>query len=160
MNGIFTVAGGPPFTVWSGVDNSLSGIGLDRADITGNALLAGGRTRGQEVAQWFNTAAFTTNALGTFGDTGKNFLSGPGFANFDFSLLKDIPLRFGPLAESQRLQFRAEFFNLTNHPNLMIAPNISSNASGGFDTFGSPGFGKITLAADPRIIQLALKFIF
>jgi hypothetical protein len=159
-NGILTLASGPPYTVWSGVDNSLSGIGLDRADVVGNPNLGSGRSRGQEAAEWFNTAAFTTNALGTFGDSGKNFLSGPGLANFDFSMIKSIPIAKGPRAETQRLEFRAEFFNLFNHPNLMLAPNISSNAGGSFGTVGSPGFGKITLAADPRIIQFALKFVF
>ena len=67
-NGILTLASGPPFTVWSGVDDSLSGIGLDRADLVGNPNVTSGRSRGQEVAEWFNKAAFTTNALGTFGE--------------------------------------------------------------------------------------------
>ena len=159
-NGILTLASGPPFTVWSGVDNSFSGIGLDRADVVGNPNLAGGRSRGQQVAQWFNTAAFTTNAVGTFGDSAKNMLSGPGLGNFDFSMIKSIPIAIGPRADTQHLEFRAEFFNLTNHTNLMLKPNVSSNAGGPFGTVGSPGLGKITLAADPRIIQFALKFVF
>jgi hypothetical protein len=148
--GILTLQAGFPFTVTSGIDNSLSGIGLDRADIVGNPSLPGGSSTGQKLQQWFNTSAFQTNALGTFGDAPRNFLSGPGTANFDFSLIKSIPIKKGHFAETQRLDFRAEFFNLFNHPNFGL-PVASVT---------SPTFGRILSAGTPRIAQLALKVVF
>ena len=57
-NGIFNVRDGLPFSVRSGIDNSLSGIGLDRADITGDPSLPGDRSKAQKLQQWFNTSAF------------------------------------------------------------------------------------------------------
>jgi hypothetical protein len=98
---------------------------------------------------WFNPCAFAF-APGRFGNAGRNSLNAPAYANVDFSLLKNIPLR-----EARRLQFRAEAYNLFNHPELDI-PN---------HTFGSPTFGQILTAnayggRPPRQIQLGLKFIF
>jgi len=143
VNGIVTLATGLPFSVLSGVDNSFSGNGSDHADLVlPNASLPGGRSEGPELNQWFNKAAFTTNAIGTFGNTGRNVLRGPGQANVDASLLKNFPLR-----ERTFLQFRAEFFNLLNRANFSN-PNA---------TVTSPLFGRILSAADPRIIQLGLK---
>jgi hypothetical protein len=147
-NGILTLQSGLPFTITSGVDNSISGIGLDRADTVGNPALAGNRSTSQKLQQWFNTQAFAMNALGTFGDSQRNLLLGPGLANFDVSLIRSFPIRKGPSAESQAIQFRAEFFNAFNHPNFGL-PNSS---------VASSSFGRITTVADPRIMQLALKF--
>jgi hypothetical protein len=149
-NGIFTVRSGIPFNITSGVDNSLTAIGLDRADLVGNPNLPGGRSKAQELQQWFNTQAFAANALGTYGTTPRNYLEGPGFANMDFSIVRSFPIRKGPLAESQMLQFRAEFFNVFNHANFN---NPTSSVS-------STAFGRILGAADPRIIQLGLKFVY
>ena len=82
LNGIISVQAGVPFTIYSGVDNSFTGIGNDHADqILPNADLPGGRSLAQKLNEWFNTAAFTTNAVGTFGNTGRNILWGPGLAN-------------------------------------------------------------------------------
>jgi hypothetical protein len=157
-NGILTLADGQPVSIWSGIDNSLSGIGLDRADVIGNPNFDSGRSTAQKVAKWFNTAAFTANALGTFGDSGRNNVVTPGLSNLDFSLLKNIPFKIGHF-ENQRLQFRAEFFNVFNHPNLAVAPAAHTNPNP-FTSVNSPAFGRITLALDPRIVQFALKYSF
>jgi hypothetical protein len=77
-------------------------------------------------------------------------LIGPGVFNLDFSLIKTFPIRKGPFAEIQGLQFRAEFFNLFNRPNF--ANPIA--------TVTSPSFGQVLSAADPRIIQFGLKFVY
>src|SRR5713226_5417150 len=70
---------GFPFTVTSGVDNSLSGVGLDRADfLGGQPRFDPDRPHGQLVANYFNTALFARNAVGTFGNEGKGILRGPG----------------------------------------------------------------------------------
>ena len=145
-NFIFTAQGGTPFTVASGVDNALLGIGGSRADFTGEPIgLPGGRSRGDEVAAWFNPRAFRQNALGTIGQIGRNRLRAPGAWNADYSLFKEFSM-----AERARVQLRGEFFNVFNHTRLG-GPNA---------TVTSPLFGRITGAFDPRIVQVAVKFVF
>jgi Carboxypeptidase regulatory-like domain len=148
-NGIFTLRSGQPFTVLSGADNSTSGIGKDRADLVANPVISGSRTHGQLVKAFFNTAAFAPNALGTFGDTPRNFLTGPGYSDIDLALSKSfsLPLK---ITEGARLQFRAESFNLANRVNFSN-PNA---------TISSKSAGTITSASDPRILQFALKYVF
>jgi hypothetical protein len=66
-----------------------------------------------------------------------------------------------PILESYRLEFRAEAFNLTNSFRAGIPlPLLTAGASGVNTTFGTPTFGQITSALDPRILQMALKFSF
>jgi hypothetical protein len=149
-NGILTLRSGLPYTISSGVDDSLSGIGKDRADLVGNPSLPGGRSTAQQLAQWFNTQAFAVNALGTYGTSERNFLEGPGYSNLDFSLVRSFPIKKGPLAERQAIQFRTELFNALNHPNFS-APSASVSSS---------TFGRITSAGSPRIIQFGLKFVY
>src|ERR1039458_3704317 len=66
LTGIFTATSGAPLTVRAGVDQSLTGQGLDTADQVGNWNISGSRSRGAEVLKWFNTAAFALPALGTY----------------------------------------------------------------------------------------------
>jgi len=148
-NGIFTLRTGEPFTVLSGVDDSTSGIGKDRADLIGNPNLPGGRSHHQEAAAYFNTAAFATNALGTFGDTSRMFLTGPGYDDLDLAITRSFPIPVRQ-AEAQHLQFRAEAFNLANRVNF-------SNPTA---TVSSKSDGIISSASDPRILQFGLKYIF
>lgn len=144
-NGIISMYSGFPFTVTAGIDNSLTGVGQDRADLIGDPHLDTGRPNGQLIQQYFNTAAFGPNPEGTFGTAGRNILRGPGTQTVDFSLFKNIPT-----FEGQHLQFRAEMFNFLNRANFGI-PN-SNQRSG--------AFGRITGAGSPRIIQFALKYVF
>ncbi|HZQ56125.1 MAG TPA: hypothetical protein VFB14_28290 [Bryobacteraceae bacterium] len=149
-SGIVVVRSGFPFSVFSGIDNSFSGINQDRADLVGDASMPGDRSKAQQLRQWFNTAAFRSNALGTYGSAGRNILSGPDYADIDFSVIRSFAVPIGPKAESQKLQLRADFFNLLNHANF----NNPSN------TVSSSTFGRILTAGEPRILQLALKFVF
>lgn len=145
-NFIFTAQSGTPITILSGVDNALMGVGLNRADFTGAPIdLAGGRSRAEEIDAWFNPAAFRQNAVGTIGEIGRNTLRSPGAWNADYSAFKEFAIQ-----ERAKIQFRGELFNAFNHTRLG-APNT---------TVISPQFGKITSAYSPRIIQLALKFVF
>jgi hypothetical protein len=148
-NGILTLRTGQPFTVLSGVDNSTSGIGKDRADLVGNPVISGSRSHAQQANAFFNVAAFAPNALGTFGDTPRNFLTGPGYSDLDLSLNKSFGIPFRA-TEGHRLQFRAESFNLFNRVNF--------NNPGA--TISSKSAGTITSANDPRILQFALKYLF
>jgi len=90
-----------------------------------------------------NKAAFAVNALGTYGVLGRNTFRGPRSFNLDWGLHKDFPVR-----ETMRFQFRFEAFNLFNNVNL-ANPN---------STVTSGNFMRITSAADPRILQFALRF--
>ncbi len=147
LNGIVTLQTGGPLNIVTGFDNSFSGIGNDRVDVIGDPHLAGGRSRGAEIQQWFNTAAYTPNAPGTFGTLGRNTDVGPGYADLDLSLFKAVRM---PWSEHQKVEFRAECFNALNRVNL---GNPNTN-------FSSSIFGHITSANDPRILQFGLRYSF
>jgi len=154
---------GFPFTIFSGVDNSFSAMGQDRADLTvpniQDAVLSTGRSHAQLTNEWFNTADFAPNAMGTFGDTGKNALRGPRFFDADLAAIKTTKVN-----ERVSLEIRAEFFNAFNNVNFGTPGNV----------LGASGFGQITgLAgsnsyngptsygtAQPRIIQFGIKLSF
>lgn len=142
---------GFPFTCRSGVDNSLSGIGNDNCDqITANSARPAGANSFQE---WFNTAAFKTNAIGTYGDAGRNDLRRPGLINTNASLFR----RFD-LTEKLKAELRVEAFNALNHPNLNLF--YSPGAYISTEVLTSPTFGQITYAQDPRLMQVAVKLRF
>jgi hypothetical protein len=146
--GILTFQSGRPFTVAllqdidnSGTGRSILGFGAnDRPNLVGNPTL-----NNQSPERWFNTSAFAFSAPGTFGNAGRNILDGPGYQNVNVSLLKNTNL-----SEDINLQLRAEFFNLFNHPNFNLPDNF----------LGSPTFGRITSARDPRHVQFGVKLLF
>ena len=146
--GIVTLQTGRPFTVAliseldnSGTGRSILGFGAnDRPNVVGDPTLG---TRSPD--QWFNTAAFAFPPPGTFGNAGRNIVEGPGFQNVNASLVKNTNL-----TERVNLQFRAEVFNLFNHPNFNLPDNF----------LGSPTFGKISSARDPRHLQFGVKLLF
>ena len=152
-NMIWQGQSGLPFTVTSGTDRSLSGIGNDFADPVPG--VSPKRPSGADFhKQWFNTAAFVPAALGTFGSVRRNNLTGPGYEEVDLSLFKN----FFP-QERVHGQFRAECFNILNHPNFA---NPTGSVSSG--TFGqltatptSSGTGTQGL---PRVFQFGAKIIF
>ncbi|MGH9843326.1 MAG: TonB-dependent receptor domain-containing protein, partial [Blastocatellia bacterium] len=125
--GIVTLQTGRPFTValLSEFDNSNTGrsnLGFganDRPNLVGNPKLDN-----PTPERWFNTAAFAIPPFGSFGNAGRNILDGPGYRNVTFSILKNTALR-----ESLDLQFRAEFFNLFNHPNFNLPDNFVGSPS-------------------------------
>jgi Carboxypeptidase regulatory-like domain len=111
-----------------------------RPNITG-ATLGGPKN----VAEWFNTGAFTAPAAGYFGNAGTGIIRGPGLINFDMTLQKTFKIY-----ESVGLEFRAEAFNVFNHTNFTT---VSTN-------YGSGSYGRVTAAADPRIMEFALRLHF
>jgi hypothetical protein len=145
VNGILTLQTGIPFSVTAGVDRSESGVGLDRGDLVGPATTYNYKSVASKISQYFNTAAFAQPALGTFGTSGRDILTGPGLQNLDAGLFKDIRLN-----ESRRFEIRWEVFNSLNRP-----PFQNPNAS-----LSSSNFGRILTAGNPRIMQLAAKFYF
>jgi hypothetical protein len=103
----------------------------------------------------FNTCAFVANTVeGTFGDAGRNIIRGPGLQNWDLSFIKEFPVR-----EQMHFEFRAELFNIWNHPNLTFADVTTTNEN--FSTErGASQFGFPTASLPPRLVQFALKFYF
>ena len=153
VNMILQSQSGLPFTILSGTDRSLSGVGNDFADVAPGVNSA--RPAGASfVKQWFNTAAFVPAATGTFGNVRRNNLYGPGYEQFDLSVFKDF-------FNEKRVhgQFRAEGFNVLNHPNF-ANPNstVSSGTYGQItSTASSTGTGTTGL---PRVFQFGAKIIF
>jgi hypothetical protein len=139
--GSFTAQSGAPFTVNLASDQANIGAGPAQRP---NSL--GDSNDGPHTpAQWLNTAVFSLPAVYTLGDSPRNAAIGPGLQEFDLSLQKWIPL-----IERAKLQFRAEAYNLLNHPNFNIPNRIAF----------TPNFGSISSAMDSRQLQLALKLEF
>jgi hypothetical protein len=144
--GVMQYQTGRPYTVTSGRDNSLDGIGNDRAQLTGQPVEP---AAGALQTQWFNAAAFAVNDPGTFGNVGRGAYYGPSLHSWDMGMFKNF--RIGT---DMNVQFRAEFFNIFNQVNFDIPNTNVSGGNFGFITRTDPSFG------DPRILQFGLKFVF
>jgi hypothetical protein len=151
LNSIVTLLSGFDLTPFIGANQSGNGDtnAPDRPNLvsgfTADTAVTGDPTR------WFNPAAFALPPSGTFGNLGRGRLRGPGLANWNLSVGKNIPV-----TERVRLQFRAEAFNILNHTNFG-APVLSLFANGQF----SPTAGKIqTTTTTSRQLQFGLKLIF
>jgi hypothetical protein len=150
VTSIVTWRTGFPLGIYSGLDNSFSGVGSDHADFIGTnssqVQLGSGRSHGEQVQEWFNTSLFAPNAIGTFGNTAKNIIRGPRFFNTDLGAIKTTAI-----TERVSLQFRAEFFNIFNNVNFNYPDAVVTDST----------FGQITsTASGPRILQFALKLAF
>ncbi len=152
VNGIVQLYGGLPFTPTSAI-NTLNGSGGQRAHLVPGCDPVLPRSE-RALSRYFNTGCFTTPPSFTFGNAGRNILLGPGTANFDLSLLKNIQFSAD---QSRYLQFRAEFFNAFNTPHFNN-PNaaIGSAEAGSISSVGS----LVTFQRMPRQIQFALKFYY
>lgn len=106
-------------------------------DDSGAAVAAGTR--------WFNTDAFSPAPRFTIGSSSRNPVRGPGYRNLDLALIRRVAL-----PNRTRLEIRAEIFNITN-TTALGAPN---------GVQGSPAFGTITTAGDPRVVQIGVKVGF
>jgi hypothetical protein len=150
-NTIVNLASGTPFTVYDS-DNApmqgsapeITGFASSRPNLIGNAN-AGPHTPNEWVSRSDFQQLTPTANPGQFGNEGRNAIRGPGIASADISLFKNFVV-----TEESHLQFRAEAFNALNHPNFMLPEN----------DIASPEFGQILQAAAPRLLQLALKFVF
>jgi hypothetical protein len=148
VTGVITLQSGRPFTVAlqpefdnSNTGRSALGFGAnDRPNVSGDPSLDDpGPTR------WFNTTAFSLPAFGTFGNAGRNIVEGPGYANVNVGVMKDVRL-----GGETRVQLRAEAFNLFNRANFGLPDN----------SFGSPTFGQVLTADAPRRVQLGARVLF
>jgi hypothetical protein len=143
LGGLLSLQSGIPLAVTQSTNyNSFAGFGIQRPNRIGNPILGASQ---RSTAQWFNGAAFAAAPQFTLGTSPRNPVRGPGYRNLDVALQKRTTV-----AEGVALEFRAEVFNVTNTPPLG-APNV---------VFGTAGFGSITSAGDPRVIQFAVKVVF
>jgi hypothetical protein len=144
LAGILSFQSGIPLAITQATNNnSFAGFTIQRPNCAGNPNLPGDQ---RSPAQWFNTTAFATAPIYTIGTCSRNPVRGPGYKNLDVALIKRTKI-----AESANLEFRAEAFNATNTPPLN-APAVLA--------FGNAGFGTITTAGDPRVIQFGFKVGF
>lgn len=155
------IHGGTPITATSTVNETGLGEGPDRANLNSDpqyCLYCGTAKHIQkqgQAFQWFNSNAFVNPAPLAFGTTRVGQFYGPGYASFDLSVFKSIPIH-----ERFHAQFRAEMFNVFNRYNYSN-PSLSSSSSSGqiTSTIGGtsqPGIGP----GEPFNVQLALKILF
>jgi hypothetical protein len=151
LNTIANYASGTPFTVYDSANVALQG---SAPEITGfyssrPNLIANPNLGPHTPNQWVSRSAFQrlnpATQAGQFGNEGRNVVGGPGISNIDLSLLKTFAV-----TERANLQFRAECFNLANHPNFGLPDN----------DIASPTFGQVLEAGAPRLIQVAVKLIY
>jgi hypothetical protein len=140
--GIITAQTGTPYSVRSGVNSAATGVGSETANLVPGQRIV---PQNHATTTYLNPAAFSNATAGTFGNTGRNTFFGPSLVNVDFSLFKEFNIH-----ERGKVQFRGELFNLFNHPNFYNPDN----------TVGNGTFGQSLSARDPRIAQVALKYLF
>jgi hypothetical protein len=143
LAGLVSLQSGVPLAVTQATNfNAFAGFGIQRPNLIRHAALpASERT----TARYFNPQAFALAPQFTLGSSSRNPVRGLAYRNADLALIKRTPLR-----ERLHLELRAEVFNLTNTTPLG-APNV---------VLGTAGFGSITSAGDPRVVQFALKTYF
>jgi hypothetical protein len=154
FSGITQFSSGLPVTLINYGDNSLLGsepnginnFGVDEPDYAGGSL--GLNQNPRNGRPYFNTSQFTENVLGTPGTARRRFFYGPGMANFQMGLLKNVRL-----TESKSLQFRLESFNVFNHAQFFGPQSVDGNID-------SSTFGNVVSAQAPRLVQLGAKFSF
>ena len=160
---ITTLTSGPPFTVFSGVQQTgVGSAGADRPDQIGQPVFSTSRTvredyfgQGSANGQYFSipigVAGGTGPNQGRFGSLGRSTFRGPGFRNFDISLIKDTAFGHRGNSEAVNLQFRAEFFNVFNLVNFGLPVNV----------IRASGFGIINrTSGTSRQIQFSLKLVY
>ncbi len=141
--GIVSLQSGLPLAVTQVTNfNAFAGYGTQRPScVAATSLPEGKRT----TAEYFNVAAFAITPQFELGTCSRNPVRGPSYQDTDLALIKRTMI-----TERYSMDFRAEVFNFTNTPPLN-APNVVA---------GAAGFGSITSAGDPRVLQFALKFNF
>ena len=157
VSGIVTLQSGTPFSIL-GEDTFLEAT---RADLAPGRTLASAIKSGNvadRLNAYFDPSAFVIPPAYTpdWGQLGRNIIRGPKQINTDFSIMKSIPV-----TESQRVEFRAEFFNLFNNVNFANPINAiylaGTNPTNPLET----NFGRIaTTTTGPRVVQFALKYTF
>jgi hypothetical protein len=155
LNGITRFSTGFPVYILEPDDNSLLGTfgvgqgnAIDEPNRLPGSLNITDPRKGDPASgtnPYFNTSLFTHEALGQLGNASRRYFHGPGWNNWNLSLVKDLRL-----TESKKLQFRAELFSAFNHAQFGGPTGNILNSS----------FGFVTGAGGSRVGQVAMKFIF
>jgi hypothetical protein len=141
--GLVTLQSGVPIAVTQTTNfNAFAGFGTQRPNLVGDPTLSADQ---RTAAHWFNTSAFSIAPQFTIGSASRNPVRGPSYRDVDLSVVRRVPITRG-----QSLEFRAEIFNLLNTVNLGAPAAVA----------GAANFGTITTALDPRVVQLAVKYVF
>jgi hypothetical protein len=149
LTGIFSASSGLPLLITDGLNRT--GEGGDRPN-----YVSGCNPYVGTLTEWVNPSCFTLPPVGEYGNLGRNVVFGPGAWNLDSALLKDTKI-----AEHINLQFRAEFFNIFNHPDFSNPTVTLYTATAGGGATVSPNFDKITSTTNTaRQIQFGLKLLF
>jgi hypothetical protein len=151
LSGVATFAKGEPVQLSETDDNSLLGAFNANPDVpsyanNGTHLFENKNPR--KGLPYFTPGFFQPEPYGQVGNAMRRYFSGPGLDNYDMALLKSTAI-----TESTKLQFRAEAFNVFNHTQFKNPDGLVNDTNQG-------GFGYVTSAQDPRIMQVALKFLF
>jgi hypothetical protein len=143
VTALATLQSGVPVAITQATNfNAAFGFGTQRPNLVGEPALPADR---RTAARWFNTAAFAIAPPFTIGSASRNPIRGPSYRSVDVALMRRVPV-----GGARGIEVRAEVFNLLNTPNLGSPGGVA----------GTSGFGTITTAFDPRVVQLALKFRF
>lgn len=142
VSALVTLQSGVPVAVTQSTNfNAFAGFGVQRPTLVGNPTLPTGE---RTAEHWFSTAAFAVTPQFALGTASRNPVRGPSYRDVDLAVTRRVSAPRGSV------EVRAEVFNLLNRVNLG-APNA---------VLGAANFGTITTALDPRVVQLALKWVF
>ena len=142
LTSFVTLQSGMPIAVTQTKNfNAFAGFGVQRPNLVGDPTLPADQ---RTAAHWFNTAAFAIAPQFTIGTASRNPVRGPSYRDVDLAVMRRMPL------DAQAIELRVEIFNLLNTVNLGAPAAVA----------GAANFGTITTALDPRVVQLAVKFIF
>jgi len=154
VSGIYRATSAPWVTVSVNTDVALTGASA--ANQRPNQVASNSLCANPNPNCWINPAAFAAPAPGTFGNMGRNNIQAPAFWQLDMALSRQFVIR-----EGYTFELRGEAFNITNSMRAGISPpSLRAGGTGLNQTFGTPGFGTVTSALDPRIMQVAAKFVF
>lgn len=161
VSGITTYHSGDPFGIYLEDPGTEDGAWLATLMDRVPGPLYAGRQSGHDTYDgvlWFNTAAFAPPPLYHWGNSSPNLVFGPGFGQWDFSVMKSFRL---PKGESNRLEFKVDFFNLPNHYNLGDPNNYLADTRDGGEPDPTAGYiyGGAN-AYQPRTIQIGLRLFF
>ncbi len=138
-----TLQSGTPIAVTQTTNfNAFAGFGVQRPNLVADPRLPADQ---RTPARWFDTAAFAIAPPFTIGTASRNPVRGPSYRDVDLAIVRRLPV-----AAAQAIELRVEAFNVLNTPNLGAPAAVA----------GAANFGTITTALDPRVIQLAVKFVF
>lgn len=164
VSGVTTYETGPPFSVTFVVPSTYPGWIASRANVIPGVNVYTYNHAHSKTAQWINPAAFVSPAPGQLGNSSRDGFWGPGYWNYDMSVLKNFSIR-----EGQQLSLRADFLNAFNHTNWdgggtsiggVAAPVVANVSETQYGGAAVNNFGDVTTGEGSRIIQASVRYTF